>query len=82
MISDFKEDSVCALRSLSFYTSQTSRAPSKIIQFLTLSKMEEMGKLQYSSFIGFDVAVLVKRKIAKYIVTGDEGHLMNSAELQ
>lgn len=44
--------------------------------------MEEMGKLQYSLFIVFNVAVLVKRKIAKYVGMGDEDHLMNSAELQ
>lgn len=58
-----------ALGSISFYTLQTSRAPSKNIPFLTFkSKVEETDKLPYSLFIAFNAAVLVKCKIAKYIV--------------
>lgn len=45
------------------------------------SKVEEMDKLPYSLFIVFNATLLVKCKIAKYIVVVKGDNLINSAEL-
>lgn len=46
------------------------------------SKVEEMDKLPHSLFIVFNATLLVKCKIAKYIVVVKGDNLINSAELQ
>jgi len=73
---------VCSWERLILHTANFQGSEQEHPIFDFQSKVEEMDKLPYSLFIIFNATVLVKCKIAKYIVIVKGDHLMYSAELQ